>query len=186
MSISAEREARYTWGGDDGGMQVVSEGDGEALDLEALVADAAVSSNTAKANDEDGPGSVRYIHGLECVIETPKGGTRRGPGWSQVLPYDYGYIRGVEGADGDSMDVAIGPQSNGWVYLIDQFVLGTKDFDETKCFINWPSANAALNAFHAGHHRSKEVMLDWTPTPIEEFKRWLKDGDHSKPAGGKP
>lgn len=135
-----------------------------------------------KAEDSDGSGPVRYIHGLECVVETPKGDSRSGPGWEQVMPYDYGYIRGQSGADGDSLDVAIGPSSNGWVYLIDQRVLGGKSFDETKCFVNWPSARHALNAFKAGHHKADDVMMDWTPLPVEDFKQWLKTRDVNKPA----
>jgi phage-related protein (TIGR01555 family) len=139
----------------------------------------------AKANDADGPGPTVYVHGLECVIETPKGEVRSGKGWEITLPYSYGYVKGVQGADGDSMDVALGTgPDNGWAYLIDQRHLGKPGFDETKCFLQWPSATAALNAYKAGHHRWEEVMMDWTPMPIDSFKEWLKNGDHSKPVGG--
>lgn len=135
----------------------------------------------SRAKDEDGPGLHRSIAGLDIVIETAKGETRSGPGWSQVLPYDYGYIQGVEGADGDSMDVALGPESNGWAYIIDQRQLDGDGFDEHKCFLNWPSAKAALNAFKAGHHRANEVFMDWTPMSMADFIEWLKSGDHKRP-----
>lgn len=136
---------------------------------------------SAIANDRDDPGPVRYIHGLECIVENAKGSTRNGPGWETIMPYDYGYIKGVQGADGDSMDVALGPESNGWVYVFDQCQLGNGRFDEHKCFLHWPSAKAAINAFKAGHHRWQEVLMDWTPVPVEEFKQWLKSGDHTRP-----
>ena len=140
------------------------------------------------ARDADGPAvETRTVHDLPVVIETRKGEIRSGPGWSQIMPYDYGYFNGHEGADGDSLDVALGPESNGWVYLIDQRrVPPNVGFDETKVFTNWPSAKAALAAFHAGHHRAADVLMDWTPMRVEEFKKWLVNRDVSKPAGSMP
>jgi phage-related protein (TIGR01555 family) len=140
--------------------------------------------DTAKAADADDPGEPTTVHGLNVVIETPKGGVRSGPGWEVTLPYSYGYIQGVKGADGDSLDVALGNPNadNGWVYLIDQYVKGTKKFDETKCFLQWPSATAALNAYKAGHSHWQDVMMDWVPMPVAEFKQWIKNGDLKKPA----
>jgi hypothetical protein len=139
----------------------------------------------AVAHDEDGP-AVEAINfqGLPLVIETRKGETRRGEGWATVMPYDYGFLKGVMGADGDSLDVAVGPdRSSSWVYLVDQSVLGDRGkFDEHKAFLGFPSANAALKAFHQGHHRSADVLLDWTPMPIGEFKQWVKRADLRKPA----
>lgn len=139
----------------------------------------------AVACDADGPqvGPVRMVHGLKVVIETPKGYSRHGKGWSVALPYDYGYFQGIEGADGDSLDVALGddPTSN-WAYIFDQRSLeDPKKFDESKCFLNWPSMEAAGLAFRVGHHRWRDVYMDVTPMPISEFKQWLKDGDHRRP-----
>jgi phage-related protein (TIGR01555 family) len=140
------------------------------------------AEDSARATDADDPGQPTTVHGLNVVIETPKGGVRSGPGWEVTLPYDYGYLVGVEGADGDSLDVALGKNSSGWVYLIDQYVKGTKKFDEVKCFIDWPSATAALNAYKAGHSHWQDVLMDWTPMPIDAFKEWIKNGDLKKPA----
>jgi hypothetical protein len=137
------------------------------------------------AYDSDGP-AVEAIdfQGLPVVIETLKGETRRGEGWSQVLPYDYGFLKGVMGADGDSLDVAVGPDRNsGWAYVFDQSHLeDRKTFDEHKVFLGYPSANAAMKAFHLGHHRAGDVLLDWTPMPLDEFKTWIKRADLRKPA----
>ena len=138
----------------------------------------------AQAADADGPqvGPKRRIHGLDVTIETPKGYERHGKGWKTTMPYDYGYFPGTKGNDGDSMDAAVGPESNGWVYVIDQSVLGNPDkFDEHKCFLNWPSSKVALDAFHQGHHKAKDVLMDWTPMRADDFKQWLRTGDHSRP-----
>ena len=101
------------------------------------------------------------------------------------MPYDYGYFPGFAGNDGDSIDAAVGPESNGLVYVIDQSVLGEpKKFDEHKAFLNWPSAEAALDAFHKGHHKAKDVFMGCTAVSVDNFKEWLKNGDHKVPVGG--
>ena len=135
----------------------------------------------AQARDEDGPGPVRYVHGIECVIETPKGGMRSGPGWETVMPAHYGYIKGVQGADGDSLDCYIGPESNGWAYVVDQATLDGKKFDEHKVMLNFPSATRALNTYRAGHHKAEDIMLDWTPMPVAEFKQWMRTANLQRP-----
>ena len=138
-----------------------------------------------KASDEDGPGRTVNIHGLDCIIENPAGSVRRGDGWSHVMPYHYGYIKGVKGADGDSLDVSINPvngEGEGWVYLFDQRYLDRPGFDETKCFLGYASAGDALSAFKEGHHRADEVLMDWTPLPVAAFKEWIKTGDLKRPA----
>lgn len=142
-----------------------------------------IVSRRGQARDEDGPAvSARRVHGLDIFVETPKGGTRSGKGWSVTLPYDYGYFPGQASSDGDSLDACVGPESNGWVYCIDQSALGDRNkFDEVKVFLNWPSAESALKAFRAGHHKWKDVLLDWTPMRADDFKAWLKSRDPMKP-----
>lgn len=137
-----------------------------------------------KAADADGPASAwRSFHGLDVVIETPKGGERSGPGWSQVMPAHYGFLRGIKGADGDSLDCYFGDgPSNGWVYVVDQLKLGEDAFDEHKCMLNFSSMKEALDTYNRGHHRSKEVYLDVTPMPIASFKQWVKTGNMKRPA----
>jgi phage-related protein (TIGR01555 family) len=140
--------------------------------------------NQGRGYDADGPqfGDAIDVHGLTCVIETPKGGVRSGDGWSITLPYDYGYIKGVEGSDGDSLDVALGDGSdNGWIYCIDQRRVDSPEFDEHKVFARWPSAKAALDAYAQGHHLGQAMMMDWTPMRPDEFKRWCAEHDMSKP-----
>lgn len=141
---------------------------------------------STRATDADGPVSnAIHWHGMVVVIETPKGEVRRGKGWSQVMPYDYGYLDGHPGADGDSLDVCMGPDpSSEWVYLFDQDHLPPrKGFDETKVLAGYRSAQDALIAFRRGHHRAGEVLRDWTPMNIAMFKQWLGERDPKKPAG---
>ena len=141
------------------------------------------------AHDADGPArKMMTIHGLPVVIETRKGEKRGGTtpdgkSWSTVMPYDYGYFKGIPGADGDSLDIAVGPDPTAkWIYVFDQAILGDRSkFDESKVFVFYPSYEAVDAAFYAGHYRAEDVLLDWTPMSAEDFKRWLKERDYKKP-----
>jgi hypothetical protein len=139
----------------------------------------------SRAKDSDGPAQgTHFIHGLTVHVETPKGFTRHGKDWRVVMPADYGYIQDAPGADGDALDAYVGPDPEAtYVYLIDQKHLPPqKGFDETKVMLGFPSQAAALKAYDAGHHRAKDVLMDWTPMSVEDFKRWLNDRDPKKPA----
>ena len=56
------------------------------------------------------------LHGLDIAIENPKGSERKGVGkdgeeWSVTMPSHYGFARKTEGADGDQVDVYVGPRA---------------------------------------------------------------------------
>ena len=128
------------------------------------------------------------MHGLDVVIETPKGYERHGKTpdgkpWSTVLPYDYGYFVNQAGADGDSLDVALGPDpTSEYVYVFDQQHLPPrKGFDESKVFANFASQKDALQAFDAGHHLASQVLMDFTPMSVDEFHDWLARRNPKKP-----
>jgi hypothetical protein len=136
-----------------------------------------------EAKDEDGPSRGDLtVHGIPLTIETRKGemrGNKYGP-----LPYHYGYIRGIKGNDGDSMDFALGPEPEStWAYVFDQNHMGTKNFDEHKVFLGYPSLDAAQKAFAAGHDKAHLVYRDVTPMQIDDLKTWLRKGNHTKPIG---
>jgi hypothetical protein len=141
----------------------------------------------ARANDADGPAvETKTIHGLPVVIEQHKGQWRTGPGWRQKMAYDYGYFVGIPGADGDSLDICIGPNPESeWIYIVDQkHLLPGKGFDEHKCFVGYDSLGDAIKAFNAGHDKACLVYMDISPMQIDDFKKWLKTGNHTKPVGG--
>jgi phage-related protein (TIGR01555 family) len=136
-----------------------------------------------KAADTDGP-AVRTFnhHGLTCVVETPKGQVRSGKDFAVRMPAHYGYIDGITGSDGDSLDCYYGDgPSNGWVYVVDQNTLDGRKFDEHKVMLNFPSQSAAIDTYKAGHHKGGSVMRDFTPMPIAEFVRWTRTHDMRKP-----
>jgi uncharacterized protein len=164
-----------------------AEGKADEDDSDALT-EPETPQKMAVAQDSDGPGPERVIHGLRVVIETPKGYSRhgkddKGRAWKTVMPAHYGYIKGHDGADGDSLDTYLGPDlSSTWVYVIDQSVLGNRrKYDEAKCMLGFSSQTAALKVYDAGHHRANDILLDFTPMTVADFKGWLRDRDPMKP-----
>src|SRR5262245_51481201 len=83
------------------------------------------------------------LHGMDISIETARGQKRAGIGsdgvpWESVSPHHYGYIRRTEGADGDQLDVYVGPHHKSQkVYVVDQRDADTGDFDEHKAFLGF-------------------------------------------------
>lgn len=128
------------------------------------------------------------IHGLDISIENLAGSQREGVGedgkpWAVTLPYHYGYIRGTEGADGDHVDCMIGPlhDKGTEVTIINQKRKGGEGFDEHKVMIGYPSREQALAAFcHGRDDDPREVMGHAITVPVEEFLRWVEEGNHQE------
>lgn len=108
-------------------------------------------------------------HGLDISIENPAGSIRRGVDdggnpWRVKLTHDYGYLRKTRGVDGDHLDVFIGPDNHAaYVYVVHtlkapDFV----DYDEDKCFLNFPSFQSAKKAFVSNY--DKRDHFGWMDT----------------------
>ena len=127
------------------------------------------------------------FQGLPVSIENPKGSIRRGPGWKVRVPYDYGYIKRTEGADGDHVDVCIGPDhQSDHVFIIDQQDHHTGKFDEHKVMLGYRTREDAVRAYSAGFSDGKgpDRMRSIVRMSMPEFKRWLKTCDTTKPVRG--
>ncbi len=91
--------------------------------------------------------------GLKISIENRKGSIRRGVDadgheWAIKMNYDYGYIRGTEGVDGDHLDCYLGDNENAKkVYIIHQKIPGTKTYDEDKCMLGFNTLEDARQAY---------------------------------------
>lgn len=138
-------------------------------------------------------GNYRKKHvnfqGLDISIENEKGSTRSGTDadgkrWSCVLPADYGYIKRTEGADGDQVDVYVGPhKASRQVFIINQHRL-SGGFDEHKVMLGFNSEREAIDTyvrgFSDGKGRARVGSLE--PMSIDAFKDWLKRGKTTSPA----
>ncbi len=93
------------------------------------------------------------FNGLNISIENKKGSIRRGVDsdgheWAITMHYDYGYIRGTEGVDGDHVDCYLGGNEDAKnVYIIHQKIPGTDKYDEDKCMLGFDTLADAKAAY---------------------------------------
>jgi hypothetical protein len=113
------------------------------------------------------------FQGLEISIDRPKGfvqtGTNQGgEGWEREYLFDYGFIKGTEGGDGEDLDVFVGPDADATeVYLVTQnHSDGT--FDEYKAFVGFSSEDEALMAYEA--HIPTDYFDSITAIPLGALK----------------
>ena len=109
------------------------------------------------------------------AIETKKGGTRtaKDGSWSVPnFPAHYGHLPTAMGNDGDKADVFIGDAIDSPVaFVIDQVNLPSRDYDETKSFVGFPTKEAAIDAYASGFSDGKglERIGAITEMPIAQF-----------------
>jgi Inorganic Pyrophosphatase/ADP-Ribosyltransferase in polyvalent proteins len=109
-------------------------------------------------------------NGLEIAIENPVGSVRKGYGWSTEMSNAYGYIRRTEAADGDEVDVYLGPDLDApMVYVVHQRKCGRWDeYGEDKCMIGFGS-EAAAKAAYLRHYDDPRFLGPITAMPVAEF-----------------
>jgi hypothetical protein len=129
-------------------------------------------------------GSFR-LHGLRITIETPMFQSRRGKEdgqpWSITCMAHYGYVNGTKGADGDAVDVFVGPAPESLrVYVVNQ---RAKDgsFDEHKVLLGFIDQDQACTAYMNSYEKGWTGLGSVAACTIKQFKYWLKHGDLSQP-----
>lgn len=119
------------------------------------------------------------VDGYDITIENPKGSTRSGKdasgkAWSVPMHYDYGYIKGTEGVDGDHIDVYLSDEpTKGNVYVVDQINQNDGSFDEHKVMYGFPSMEAAVEAYK-GQYTDGWKVGTITEVSREDFKKWVE------------
>src|SRR5215471_16287739 len=128
--------------------------------------------------------------GLDIAIETAKGQKRK-PEWPP-LKNSYGYFKKTEsGADEDPIDVFISEKNldSEVVFVINQLKKDGKTFDEHKVIIGDSSEADARKTYLANYEPGWQGLGSVKAMALEDFKKWLKDGDTAKAAadrGGVP
>lgn len=160
--------------------------------LTSRINSAATTTHVSPSDGQKAAGNYRkgrfWLHGKEFVIETPQGEVRRGKNgrgesWeSPPMPSHYGYIRRtLSEADGDHLDVFVGPRP--WspvVWVIDQHK-PDGSFDEHKCCVGFSSEEAAKQAYRDSFHKSWKGLGHITALTVPQFLRWMDKGDTGKP-----
>jgi len=151
-----------------------------------------MNHHPSEAQKEAGNYAKEHIsfQGLPISIENKKGSERSGIGpdgkrWRCVLPADYGYIKRTEGADGDHVDVYVGPHKDSrQVFLINQVDHKSSRFDEHKAMLGYHSEREALGdycrAFSDGKGHARVGSVE--AMSLDGFKNWLKIGNTKRPA----
>lgn len=117
------------------------------------------------------------LHGLKISIETKKGERRR-PEWPP-MPCDYGDFKGTTGADGDAIDVFVGPNHGSeFVCVIDQ-CKEDGSFDECKVLLGFDNEADAVACYKKAYTKGWKVG-PVTCMTVDQFKAWLKDGNQRK------
>lgn len=141
-------------------------------------------------------GNYRMGHarcaGFDVTIETPKGRWRHkigrgGKRWRVKMPAHYGYLKRTEGADGDHLDVYLGPHAHEAekhsVYVVDQQHADTGRFDEHKAMLGFKTAEHATKTYDAAFSdkRGPERRRAVHEVTIEDFRHWVGNADTTKP-----
>jgi len=129
------------------------------------------------------------FQGLPISIENEKGSIRsgqdeKGNKWSVKMPADYGYVKRTEGADGDQVDVYVGPdETSSSVFVIDQKDHRTGRFDEHKVMLGFDSLRSAIQSYTNGFSDGKAHLRlgNVARLSMKEFKQWLSHHDTKKP-----
>lgn len=127
-------------------------------------------------------------NGLDISVENAKGSTRS---WydpdndehgTTTMLYDYGYVRGSIGADGDHVDVFVGPDPNASeVYIVDQMKRPEfESFDEQKVMLGFPSIETARTAY-LKHYNDKRFLGSIRAMGRDEFCRKVRETSTEKP-----
>jgi len=132
---------------------------------------------------EAGIQKARKLHyrttfqGLKISVENQKGSIRRwydphnGEEGQTRMMYPYGYIRLTEGADGDHVDVYLGPNKEAEnAYIVNQRKAPKfKELDEQKVMLGFDSEAEARKAYLA-HYNDRRFLGDITAMPMAVFK----------------
>lgn len=124
----------------------------------------------------------RTFAGMPVVIENQAGSIRL---WrdeaanvigSTKMLHDYGYLEGVEGSDGEELDVYLGPDENAPdVHVVHQLARPDyKRHDEDKVMLGFPSGDAARAAYVAHRNDGDRAIGGMSSMPIDRFKAKLR------------
>lgn len=121
--------------------------------------------------------------GFTIAVENKQGSSRKwvdpqtGTAGQSPMYWDYGYLEGYVGADGDEIDVYVGPREDAAeVYVVHQ-MRGPdyQVFDEDKVMLGWSSADAAKAAYLQQYDAAgPKIYGGMSVIPIERFRAKLQ------------
>jgi len=140
-------------------------------------------SEAQKKSENYKKGHIKAF-GFNITLENPKGSYRSGVdasgnAWSTKMHQDYGYLKQTLGADGDHIDVFLGPDHESTkVYVVNQYFDGK--FDEHKVMLGFTSKDKAKEAYLSNYDKDWDGLKSIVACTLEDFTKWVKEGDVSK------
>lgn len=127
--------------------------------------------------------------GLHVKIENPRGTIRSGKTpdgipWENRMAAHYGDIVGTRGADGDPVDIFVGPHPESphvWVINQRQNWKGARGFDEHKVMTGFYTEEQARAAYLGSYQRGWDGLESIVPCTYAQLKWWLRSGDCTAP-----
>jgi phage gp29-like protein len=123
----------------------------------------------------------RQFAGLPVAVENEAGSVRL---WTDgannigttTMQHDYGYIEGAMGADGEEVDVYLGPdEAAPNVHVVHQLKVPDYDrYDEDKVMLGFHSADEAKAAYVVHRNDCEKAIKGMSIVPLDEFKRKLR------------
>jgi hypothetical protein len=132
-------------------------------------------------------GEPFQLNGVTIRVENPRGSVRRSkPGaakkWETEMVHHYGDIVGTVGADGDKVDVFVGPRPDSHkIFVIDQ---QNQDgsFDEHKVMMGFGSEEEARAGYLANYEPGWTGLQAITEMTPAQFREWVKSDAAKVPA----
>lgn len=124
-------------------------------------------------------------NGLALRIENPvhtvrEGRDPDGKAWRNVMAAHYGYIAGTRGADGDAIDVFLGPLPESRT----AWVINQRDargaFDEHKVMVGFHDERAAVDAYRLSYTPGWSRYGPPVRLSLAQLKWWLAYADHTR------
>ena len=129
------------------------------------------------------------IKSFDITIENQIGTTRKGIdengiSWSTTMKNSYGYFDNTLGADGDEVDIFIGPnfEAEFDVYIVNQSTGEPRTFDEHKVMFGFKDAKSAKAAYLDNYQADWSGFDDLVTFTLDEFSKWLKTHEMKSPA----
>lgn len=119
----------------------------------------------------------RVVRGVRCAIEWPKGTKRKymdkkdpkKVNYEKLMKADYGYIPGTEDADGEQLDVYVGPDLKSDKVFVIRQLKDDGSFDENKVMMGYDTFEAAKKSYL--DHMPRKRLGRVTQTTVEHFKK---------------
>jgi hypothetical protein len=121
------------------------------------------------------------FQGLPIAIENRKGSVRSGVDadgkpWRTEMKLPYGYVPGTRGADGEPVDVYVGPHKKAPnAFVVHQHKVTGKGYDEDKIMLGLRSLKEAIKSY-LQHYDDKKFLGPVKTVPMERLKSLLSSG----------